>query len=136
MLADRPKLLPHLLSYRAWNTNCNTLGSVLSESVIGREIPNQPRLANLVATLSDDVFYQASIRAELTQTHQLSASDLGKHQNMVAQAARERIVTLYRQTVQGSGLPPLKKAQVSVTFPWQRMFEINCTVQLKEETKL
>jgi hypothetical protein len=140
MLADRPKLLPHLLSYRAWNTNCNTLGSVLSESVIGREIPNQPRLANLVATLSDDVFYQASIRAELTQTllpeYQLSASDLGKHQNMVVQAAREGIVTLYRQTVQRSGLPPLKKAQVSVTFPWQRMFEINCTVQLKEETKL
>jgi hypothetical protein len=137
MLADIPGLLPQLLSYRAWNTNCNTLGSVLSESVICRQISNRHRLANLVATICDDVFYQASIRSEITNgllpKLQLSYFDLGRQQDKVAHEATQRMTDLYYQVLKDSRLPAIRS--LSVAFPWQRMFEINCTVHLKEEIK-
>src|SRR5699024_11837227 len=72
-LLNEYNLLDKLISYKGWNTNCNTLGTTIAAGIFGFERNNELKIKkNLLYNLFDDVFYQSKIRKEVT--HQLLPS--------------------------------------------------------------
>ena len=63
---DEMDILDKLISYAGWNTNCNALGTTLSQAYIGKD----DRLCNLLYRIIDDVLYQSAVR------HEVIAEDL------------------------------------------------------------
>src|SRR5699024_7131681 len=72
-LLDEYNLLDKLISYKGWNTNCNTLGTTIAAGIFGFERNNELKIKkNLLYNLFVDVYYQSKIRKEVT--HQLLPS--------------------------------------------------------------
>lgn len=137
-LLDKWGLLEHLACYKAWNTNCNSLGSALCGLTFAtnQESLNRHQLDNLVSSLYEDVFYQALVRRQTTEK---LLPGLGK--NYFDIAGNEEQVTAYvKAELLKCGERWLKnsfkdKALVfkELSFPWKRMFECNCQLTLTEK---
>lgn len=127
-MLDTQGLLPKLAAYRGWNTNCNTLGSTISAAMIQRQATPAVRWHEILTALLDDAFYQSVVRGEVTDNwlprFGLNYFDLKDQAEAVGAEVAKQIETLAATTLQHSLAGA--KLQPQISFPWNRMFEINC----------
>lgn len=134
-LLDKKKVLSQLMCYKAWNTNCNSLGSTLSALTFTQTEVNQQTLVNnLLSNIFEDAFYQAEIRMLLTQqilpSLNLSYFDLKDQAPTVMDMIGYEMLALAHVYLPNSFA---KKDFViqELSSPWNRMFEINCRIAKK-----
>lgn len=125
---DELNILDQLVSYAGWNTNCNSLGTTLSQAFIGQENV----INNLCYRLIEDVFYQAIVRKEVVENdlpHKgLSYYDFKRSTN----GCREYFLKKKLQTNFGH-LHLSQRYPFNITkiyMPWKRMFEIGMEIKL------
>ena len=123
------------MCYKAWNTNCNSLGSTLSALTFTQtEVDQQTLVDNLLSNIFEDAFYQAEIRMSLTQkvlpSLNLSYFDLKDQAPDVMDMIGHEMLALAQVYVPNSFA---KKDFViqELSSPWNRMFEINCRITKK-----
>lgn len=134
-LLDESGILDKLLSYKGWNTNCNTLGTTIAQGVIGMAGDQTVIQQNLIYHLLDDYFYQAEIRMEMLAdflaAHHLSYFDLKDKANLVNEERNKRLWRRYNDLLMNS-FKGLKIEMLKTYAPWNRMFE--CGIELETKT--
>lgn len=125
--------LPKLVAYGGWNTAGNTIGGVIAQACAGLLGGEQHRIAQerlLLHRLVEDYGYQHLARRELRQWLQaaygqpeLTAELIPLAAARVEQSLNNTIATLPGFASRWQLLPG------SVTFPWQRTFEVDFTLQ-------
>lgn len=113
-LLDEYKILDQLTSYKGWNTHCNTLGTTIAQGVLAYDINinESQRKINLLTHLIDDGIYQSLIRQEKYKTVQEEEGALLDYFYKISQNSFKDIDSLL----------------IKVIHPWNRMFEIDLTV--------
>ena len=115
-------LLPVLSGYAAWNTAGNTIGTCLSLMTSTRATEPLQRVV-LLTRLIDDWWYQSQARPRLEEMligeghRPVSLDDTGLNR------ASELLNQLW-DCQQVGGLLPIAEAQVRLSLPWPRTFEI------------
>ena len=135
-LLDETQLLDGLMSYKAWNTNCNSLGSSLAALAFCRGNYDERKVQeNLLHNLFEDLFYQALIRMTITREVLpdlgLTYFDLQDQSSKIAQLVQEQMLTLAQQELRHSFSEDY--AITRLAFPWKRMFEIQCEIKIGSE---
>jgi hypothetical protein len=121
---DELDVLDKLCSYAGWNTNCNSLGTVLAQACFGSNLPN------LLYRIIEDVCYQADVRHDIIN-HDLEKlgvkdDDVAAKLGEVEALIKEKLERCY------SSLKISKKHPVKIKdvyLPWQRMFEIGMEIE-------
>ena len=124
---DELNILDQLVSYAGWNTNCNSLGTTLSQAFIGQENV----INNLCYRLIEDVFYQAIVRKEVVE-NDLPHKGLSYYDFKDQQTDVENIIKKKLQTNFGH-LHLSQRYPFNITkiyMPWKRMFEIGMEIKL------
>lgn len=121
---DELEVLDKLDSYAGWNTNCNTLGTVLAQACIGAN------LRNLLYRIIEDVCYQADVRHDISN-HDLEK--LGVEDDDVTAKLRE-VEVLIKEKLNScySSLKISRQHPVKIKdihLPWKRMFEIEMEME-------
>lgn len=132
-LLDDNHLLDRLLAYGGWNTNCNTIGSVLAMAVLGSDHSTPQAVThNLVYHLLEDWLYQAIVRQDIIENDlpQIGASyyDFQGQDGAIAKTIAQRLQREFRDRLHHS-FTNLRFQSLEVTTPWQRMFEIGLSVE-------
>ncbi|CAM3649550.1 DUF4127 domain-containing protein [Erysipelothrix urinaevulpis] len=129
---DEFELFDKLLAYAGWNTNSNTLGTVLGSSIYFFDQAYENRHEPIIYRLLEDGFYQAEVRQEIVNAylpiHGLSYYNFKDKQALVEEEIAKLIQIRYNE---------LKLAQVikietiNVWMPWKRMFEVGLNLKIK-----
>lgn len=118
---DRMGVLSKLSSYAGWNTNCNTLGTALSQAIIGTD----DSVSVVVYRIIEDVLYQSMVRQNLSETLLqklgLSYFELKDKQNEIERIIEYDLQDAYEELAL-SKVFPVKIS--NVYLPWDRMFEL------------
>ncbi|MBC1513671.1 DUF4127 family protein [Listeria booriae] len=135
-LLDEKAILEEILSYKAWNTNCNSLGSSLGALAFCQETFSTMKVKeNLLANIYEDLFYQAIIRKQITDyilpEKGLNYFYLGEKSTEISETVIASIQEYHCSMLKNSFMEENFTID-KVTFPWNRMFEIACTVKNKE----
>lgn len=125
---DRLGVLGGLCAYAGWNTNCNTLGTVLAQALVGT---NQGEIArNTCYRIIEDVFYQALVRPRVV-AEELPALGLGYYdfkdrEEQVAEIIRTELQERFDELDFARACPTRIGR---VYMPWHRMFEIGMEIE-------
>lgn len=117
-------LLFKLQAYAGWNTATNSTGFVLGEGMLTNRMTNDAIDSLLVTRYLDDWGYQANVRNTVARQLTWLRGDgvyglLGSKKDAVS----VRSTRMLQQFVEAN-LPPLPELEdLTVTFPWNRMFE-------------
>ena len=139
--------LHRLLSFAAWNTAGNTIGTVLSQCIANIVAPQSQPMLNaqfLFARIVDDVFYQAAVRPEIEQRareeFKTSPFQLGDAWEPCEMLTRQTLGALarllfrqyFRDRVVGTnqGVAP-KELRCDISLPWGRTFEVDVDVRFE-----
>src|SRR5699024_341219 len=123
---DTRKVLDKIISYKGWNTNCNTLGSTISQGVIG--LNGEPEIIqeNICYHLLDDYFYQAEIRMrvtnELLPPYELTYFNLKDKADTVNEERNKQLWDRYHAVIYNS-FKDKELRRIQTYAPWNRMFE-------------
>ncbi|MEG0593304.1 MAG: DUF4127 family protein [Coprobacillus sp.] len=124
---DELEILDQLVSYAGWNTNCNSLGTTLSQMFIGKDSFKE----NLCYRIIEDVFYQAKVRGDVVDNTLpslgLSYYNFKDQQNNVEEIIKTKLLAYY------NSLKISHKHQViihQIYMPWRRMFEIGMDIEV------
>ncbi|MEG0453368.1 MAG: DUF4127 family protein [Coprobacillus sp.] len=124
---DNMDILDKLISYAGWNTNCNSLGTTLSQMFIG----NENLVDNLCYRIIEDVFYQAHVRGHIVDNDLkelgLSYYDFKDQQDIVEQRILKQL-QMYYNSLKISHIHPCNILKIDM--PWQRMFEIGMKIEV------
>ncbi|MGX7131567.1 DUF4127 family protein [Enterococcus songbeiensis] len=138
---DQKNLIEQLICYKAWNTNCNSLGSTLSALTFAQnEVDEKAMMDNLISNIFEDGFYQAAIRMDLTKTLLpslgLNYFDLKTEEAKVMEQIHQKMMTMAENYLPNSFSNQSLEIQ-KLSSPWNRMFEIYCDVRVfqKKERK-
>lgn len=134
---DDYQVLDQLVSYKGWNTNCNTLGTTVAAGVFGFEKRNQLELKkNLLYHIFDDVFFQSHIRKKITETllPDLNANYfyLNQQDYTVEKELKQQIMKEYEERIKKS-FQRIMISELKVFSPWSRMFEIGMELKVTSE---
>lgn len=132
-LLDRQHCLDQVISYKGWNTFCNTLGSTLAQGVLALNGADKSLIRrNVLLNLLDDVCYQAKVRRDVTENTlpHIGASyfSLGENSEKVMQEVAVRLNDEINHLLVHSFRDLAFK--YSLNSPWNRMFEIEIKVEL------
>lgn len=134
-LLDEAEILDKLLSYKGWNTNCNTLGTTIAQGVLGLNGEQNVIQQNLMYHILDDYFYQAEIRMEMTrdflEAYNLTYFDLKDKAELVSKERDKRLWKRYNNFLMHS-FRDFEIEKLQTYAPWNRMFE--CGIELKIKT--
>lgn len=126
---DDFNVLGKLVSYAGWNTNCNSLGTCLSQAFIGEMCHRH----HLCYRIIEDVFYQAIVRKEVIEKDLvelgLSYYDFKDKQNRVEDIIKNKLQAYYN-SLKISDMYPV--TIMKINMPWKRMFEIGIEMEVKE----
>lgn len=129
---DERNLLDKIIAYAGWNTNCNTLGTVLGMSIFNLESSSFNFRNHLVLRICEDYIYQAIVRQEIINDYlpknNLSYYDFKNKQDEVEKEIGNRIYQKYNM-LNISKVYPIKK--LSVNMPWKRMFEVGLKIEVE-----
>jgi len=123
-LLQRHQLLSKLRAYGGWNTATNTIGFLLGEGLLGKNLSAADQKELLLLRYLEDWGYQANIRTTLMQR-----AELFKHGYIYAtmnehRPSLEAEVTKLLRAFALKHLPPFKGLDtLTVKFPWNRGFE-------------
>lgn len=125
-LSDQ-KLLGKLTAYSGWNTPSNTLGFAISQGMLAPQMTTTSRQKLLAERYLDDWAYQANIRSQLNREIVYakggSLVQLDALEGELTVAAQKKLREFAKQH-----LDFLQPEQVQVSFPWNRMFEIDVRI--------
>ena len=122
------QLVPQLESYSGWNTASNTIGYTIGQGMFAQNMNYQNKNSLLAVRVLDDWAYQANIRTALlrevlvprghsdVQLNELTPTLVGKTEQQMNAFAQQN----------GYWFPAQK---ITVSFPWNRMFEVKVKVQ-------
>lgn len=132
-LLDTDKSLEKIASYKGWNTNGNTLGSTIAAGVFTLDSKNNEMIQkNLLENLLEDFLYQSIVRMDTTNTELpnfgLNYFDLGEQADAIETIVEHKLNKEKEKYIQNSFND--KNVKVKISFPWNRMFEVNCSVQI------
>lgn len=136
-LLDSEGLLDKLLSYKGWNTNCNTLGTTLGQGVLGykSKLINQIKY-NLVYHLLDDYCYQAEVRMDMVNDYlplyDLDYFNLKDKASIVNGARNARLLDSFNKLTTNS-FNNIVSLQINSNAPWNRMFECGLSLHITWE---
>lgn len=122
-LLDDNNVLDRIISYAGWNTNCNTLGTVLSQAILG--IDSKSIKKNIAYRIIEDALYQSNIRwniANRIDNYGGNYFDVKPCEAWAKCEAKNLLQKEYSKLNLSKALP-LKINNVD--FPWKRMFEVN-----------
>jgi len=148
-MLDEARLLDEILAYAGWNTNCNTLGTVICALLFARQSDSINAVIHFKQLrLIEDWLYQAEVRQslladvvcqaqqtpcdlELQRKLEQIESGMGFHvlfPPKFAEIAATRLLQRWIEAIRHSfHRNPLKT--ISVTHPWQRAFEIKLDIE-------
>lgn len=135
-LLDDYEVLDKLISYKGWNTNCNTLGTTIAQGVIAcyGDIDNNKIKKNIIYHLFEDVFYQALVRKDISQNVLpklgLNYFTLADKTTEVNQVMKDKLIYHYEKEINNS-FKDIKIKNVDVFSPWNRMFEIGINLEIE-----
>ena len=122
---DDLHVLENLISYAGWNTNCNSLGTCLSQAFLGQKLNHY----HLCYRLIEDVFYQSLVRKEVIDKDLielgLSYYDFKNKQNEVEDIIKDKLQTYYNSLKISQKYPI---SIIKINMPWHRMFEIGMEI--------
>lgn len=130
-LLAKGALLGKLLSFGAWNTAGNTLGTVIAHALVRLEQNAEEPDQFLVDRLVEDWGYQTLVRKFLTdKTAELKISyfSLGKHGEQISEITGKELqdfIDTYLQEFQKEYF--LRK----IYFPWNRLFEVELVSKME-----
>ncbi len=128
---DEKGLLDKLLAYAGWNTNSNTLGTVLGSSIYAYDSKNNKHKEHLVYRIIEDVLYQSDVRQDIINDYlhkeDLSYYVFGDKQEKVESEIATRLKMRYNKLGLSSSIP---LHDIKVTSPWSRMFEVGLYLKL------
>lgn len=135
-MLDEERLLDSLISYKGWNTNCNTLGTTICQGVLGMNgLPDMIQ-ENVLYHVLDDYVYQAEIRMEMVHDflpeHGLSYFDLQDKADAVNRERDSRMYKRYRELLVNS-FPNMELVELTSFAPWNRMFECGLSMQVNRK---
>ncbi|OLS35906.1 DUF4127 family protein [Bacillus sp. MRMR6] len=135
-MLDDEGILDQLVSYKGWNTNCNTLGTTLCQGVLGVEGKPEVLKENLLYHLLDDYFYQAEVRMELVDDFlpklDLTYFDLKDKADLLNQERDQRLITRFHELILHS-FKDCELVRVGSFAPWNRMFECGLSLQINRK---
>jgi len=134
-MLDEEGLLDRLLSYKGWNTNCNTLGTTISQGVLGLSGGNPAAIkTNLIYHLLDDYIYQAEVRMAMTEDYLpargLTYFDL-KDQAAEVNAERDRRLRAGFDELTSNSFKDAAVISIQSDAPWNRMFECGLSLEIE-----
>lgn len=122
---DQLHLFDRLCGYAGWNTNCNTLGTVLAQVLV----QGQLSIESMIYRMIEDGLYQAKVRQDIIENDLVELGlgyyDFKDQQDIVEKRIANRLLTEY-QTFYISKQYPIQLLKVHM--PWQRMFEIGMEI--------
>ena len=126
-LLDDFALWDQLLAYAAWNTSCNTIGTVLATSIVGVDTRDRQALTyNKIYHLLDGWAYQTVVRMDMVKDYlpTIGASyyDFNGKEAQINQEMERRMGIAWEQLLRQSFCK--WKLEIKVFSPWHRMFEI------------
>lgn len=134
-LLDEKHILDRVISYKGWNTNCNTLGSTICQGVISLNSKVNKIQENLLYHLIDDYFYQAEVRMEMTSdflpNYNLTYFDLKELEEIVNKERNNRLLNRYHEVINNS-FKDKKLKHIQTFSPWNRMFECGLNLEFEE----
>jgi hypothetical protein len=123
---SRRQLLDKLSSYSGWNTASNTMGYTIGQGMLARSTDDQERKRLLAVRYLDDWAYQANIRKALEKEiiypnkgSLVYLNELKPALTVEAEKRERQFVAKYLW---------LSPEQLTVEFPWNRMFEIKINI--------
>nr|WP_092071983.1 DUF4127 family protein [Dendrosporobacter quercicolus]NSL48713.1 DUF4127 family protein [Dendrosporobacter quercicolus DSM 1736]SDM34992.1 Protein of unknown function [Dendrosporobacter quercicolus] len=123
---SRRNLLDKLSAYSGWNTAGNTVGYAVGQGMLTGLTDDQDRKRLLAVRYLDDWAYQANIRQALTEEFVYPNSGSPVYLNELKPQLTAELEKRERQFAeQHLWLPP---EQITATFPWNRMFEVNVNI--------
>lgn len=134
---DAAGALDQLVSYKGWNTTCNTIGTSLAQGALACGAPAREALVKNVAYhVVDDALYQSDVRwwlerqlAELGLTY----FDLGSAADEIGRRAAGRLQGLLERAC-GRSFRTHPALVESIAFPWNRLFEIEASLSFARMT--
>lgn len=128
---DEKSLYDKLIGYAGWNTNSNTLGTVLGMSIYGFDENNNNHHHHLIYRLLEDVYYQSFARQKVVDEYlpklEISYYDFKDKQDLVEEKIEELLILRYNELNISKRLPI---NNLDVNMPWKRMFEIGMDLDL------
>ncbi|GAA4827060.1 DUF4127 family protein [Algivirga pacifica] len=126
-----------VLAYAGWNTNCNTIGTVLSTAIIGKDTDQQEMIdKNKIYHLLEGWAYQSEVRMKMVKEYlpTLGASyyDFNGQEATINIEMESRIRACWTDMMQQS-FQKYHLEQVKVYSPWHRMFEIGIDLRVGAE---
>lgn len=135
-LLDDLEILDRLISYKGWNTYCNTLGTSIAQGIFAyHQFDRYTITHHLIYHLLDDLFYQAIIRPQITATlkdKDLSYFDLKTQGTLISKEIERQMERCYQHFIKHS-FKNVKIKELKAYSPWNRMFEVG--LDLKIEVK-
>lgn len=117
-------LFPRLAAFSGWNTASNTIGFAIGQGLLAKRMNLEDKKRLLAVRLLDDWAYQANVRGRIAESvlwplggNYFYLNDL---RPLLAEEA-ERYIQLFAD----SNLKDFRVKAVQVSFPWDRMFEID-----------
>lgn len=124
---DRAGILDHLVSYKGWNTACNTIGSSLAQGIFALDTSDFGQIQkNLRYHILDDAFYQSVVRGQLRNTvisDGCSYFDLHSSADLYARMCETLLNQIWSDVIRNS-FPGSDNQPFHVYFPWNRLFEL------------
>ncbi len=129
---DSFDLLDKLLAYAGWNTNANTLGTVLAAAILGHDTGHS-LLRHMIYRYIEDVCYQTVVRqvVQVKELPKLGVVDYNLEKKLpeVCGAIQTRLSELYHTWHLSTKIPVTISA---VALPWRRLFEVDFDLQIKK----
>lgn len=120
-------LLDKISAYSGWNTASNTLGYAIGQGMMSKTMSDPERKQLLAVRYLDDWAYQANIRTKLYQ--EVVYPQKGNEEEIaLMEPDLTRKLTKEMQLF-STKYRLLSSGNISVSFPWDRMFEIRVEVK-------
>ena len=140
-LLTKQSILHQLIAYAGWNTNGNTMGTVIAHAIIATYYQTQDThnrqeqhdRSFFYARLIEDWGYQSIVRKRISEKLPdlgVTVRDLGEEYCNIVQLVGEALDQFLHDTLQS--MSPYNIHITNVDLPWKRMFEVSFDIELEE----
>lgn len=133
-MLDDIRTLDKIYGYAGWNTNCNTLGTVIATGVMASKSYNRKAIdCNLIFRIMEDLIYQSIVRYKIVDyvLPKLGATwgNFCGKEEQILNIKKEELLKEYHENI----IHSFQQYTVDISdinSPWHRMFEIGLTISI------